>query len=379
MNELLAAFLKALVNSSFNFCFCLIFTIILARLLPLRSPHFRYVLFFIPLVKLWYDFSSQLVSSSLMPSVHLPGSGGALDLCFFMGLGSSGLSLWSLIFSCIMGTHAISMGDLALMMIGSQWSSLLIFGWASVALFLIARRNAHYVSYIRNLICHSYEDEGLTAAMKGLIGNASSVLRLLKPRIMLSPIIKTPMVIGVLNPRILIPTGLLGTIEEPALYTIVTHELCHIRRGDNLVNYLFSLTKDLFFFLLPLSYLITLLNLERERICDRMTVGEEKERVFHFARALLCVAEMSLKVTGTTSDHAFAASSLYRPGKKELLSRVSEIVSLPEENRGIFDNGYMYAIISILIFKLLIGVSFFASSEIVSTTACAAMRIVVIA
>jgi beta-lactamase regulating signal transducer with metallopeptidase domain len=379
MNDITAAFLKALINSSINFCFCIAFIALLVKLLPVRNPSFRYSLFLIPLIKLWYDFSSQIMTSGLSSSTLQPMHGGALDLCFFVGLGSNGLSLWSLIFSCILGTHAISMGDLALLVMGSGWTSLLLGAWAITAFLLILKRNLHYFQCIRNLVRDSHEDVELTAMMNDLSEQRGGALSWLRPRIMLSPSITTPMVMGVISPRILIPLELYRSSDKPALLTIITHELSHVVRWDNLVNHFFSFSRDLFFFLVPLMYLLRLLNLERERICDRMTIGEGKEQALHFARALLSVAELSIKRPQGIPDPAFVASSLYRPGKKELLSRVSEIVSLSDEGRGIFDNRFVYGIMSIIIFKLLIGVSFFASSELVSTTACAAMRIVVMA
>src|SRR5690606_10654622 len=59
--------------------------------------------------------------------------------------------------------------------------------------------------------------------------------------------ITSPIVIGVLKPMILVPTGMLTGLSTEQLETIFLHELAHIRRYDYLANVVQSLMECIFF------------------------------------------------------------------------------------------------------------------------------------
>jgi beta-lactamase regulating signal transducer with metallopeptidase domain len=66
-------------------------------------------------------------------------------------------------------------------------------------------------------------------------------------KLMQSNRIETPIVAGWLNPLILVPTSVFFQMNPQQLETILAHELIHIRRYDNLVNFAQSSIEILFF------------------------------------------------------------------------------------------------------------------------------------
>ena len=95
-----------------------------------------------------------------------------------------------------------------------------------------------------------------------------------------------PGVFGIIRPRILIPGDFLTRMSEPELETIYVHELCHVRRRDNLSSALHALVHALFWFH-PAAWLIRAKLLdERERACDEHVVACGKNAEV-YARSIL--------------------------------------------------------------------------------------------
>jgi len=77
-----------------------------------------------------------------------------------------------------------------------------------------------------------------------------------------------PGVVGIFRSVLLLPTGILEHLAPKQLELILTHELGHVRRGDNLTATIHMLVEGVFWFH-PLVWLISAkLMEERERACD---------------------------------------------------------------------------------------------------------------
>ena len=88
-----------------------------------------------------------------------------------------------------------------------------------------------------------------------------------------------PGVFGILRPVLLLPKGILERLQPAQLRAIVAHEMCHVRRRDNLTFALHMITQAVFWFH-PLSWWIgSRLIEERERACDEavLEAGGEAE------------------------------------------------------------------------------------------------------
>ncbi|SPE30528.1 conserved membrane hypothetical protein [Candidatus Sulfopaludibacter sp. SbA3] len=95
--------------------------------------------------------------------------------------------------------------------------------------------------------------------------------------VMDSPALLEPCVFGIFRPVLLLPHGIRERLTRDQLEAILLHELCHVRRRDNLAAALHMVVETLFWFC-PLVYWIGRRMMdEREIACD--------EEVLHAIRA----------------------------------------------------------------------------------------------
>jgi uncharacterized protein (TIGR03435 family) len=97
-----------------------------------------------------------------------------------------------------------------------------------------------------------------------------------------------PGVFGIFRPVLVLPAGITAHLDESQLEAIVTHEIAHIRRRDNLFAAIHMLVEALFWFHPLVWWLGARLVEERERACD--------EDVLHQGFAPQSYAESVLKV-----------------------------------------------------------------------------------
>ena len=113
-----------------------------------------------------------------------------------------------------------------------------------------------------------------------------------------------PGVVGWQSPVLLMPAGIEQHLTPPQLKTVVAHELCHVRRQDNLTAAVHMLVEALFWFHPGVWWIGSRLVDERERACDEevlRTVGEPglyAEAILNVCKQyvespLVCVAGVS--------------------------------------------------------------------------------------
>ncbi len=83
-----------------------------------------------------------------------------------------------------------------------------------------------------------------------------------------SPARMEPGVFGIRKPVLWLPEGITKYLSQEQLETVVAHELCHVRRRDNLTAALHMLVEAIFWFYPPVWWIRTRLIEERERACD---------------------------------------------------------------------------------------------------------------
>ena len=105
-----------------------------------------------------------------------------------------------------------------------------------------------------------------------------------------SPSIRSPMVLGVLRPVILVPADLVDRVRTDELSLVLMHELAHVRRCDNLVLLLQRLVTAALFFHPAVWLCGRMLRREAERACDDLVVCATG-RPEAYARGLTLVAE----------------------------------------------------------------------------------------
>ena len=90
-----------------------------------------------------------------------------------------------------------------------------------------------------------------------------------------------PGVFGIRKPVLWLPEGIAKYLSQEQLEAVVAHELCHVRRRDNLTAALHMLVEAIFWFYPPVWWIRTRLIEERERACDKaVLMGGSAARVY---------------------------------------------------------------------------------------------------
>jgi TonB family protein len=89
----------------------------------------------------------------------------------------------------------------------------------------------------------------------------------------LSPAQLEPGLVGIFRSVLLLPEGITDRLTPAELQAVVVHEVCHMRRRDNLIAALHMLVEALFWFWPPVWWLGARLIAERERACDEAVLA----------------------------------------------------------------------------------------------------------
>jgi len=121
-------------------------------------------------------------------------------------------------------------------------------------------------------------------------------------RLLQSPHVEVPLVVGWLRPVILLPVCVATGFPPQQLEAILAHELAHIRRHDYLINLLQNLSETVFFYHPALWWASAVVRREREHCCDELAARALGDRA-QYGRALLALEELR----GTTPSLALGA------------------------------------------------------------------------
>lgn len=116
-----------------------------------------------------------------------------------------------------------------------------------------------------------------------------------------SPTRLEPGVFGIHKPVLLLPEGIADVLAPRQLEAILAHELCHVRRRDNLTAAIHLLAETIFWFFPLLWWIRTRLVEERERACD--------EEVLRLGTEPRAYAEGILKVCGFYLESRIACAA----------------------------------------------------------------------
>jgi beta-lactamase regulating signal transducer with metallopeptidase domain len=112
-------------------------------------------------------------------------------------------------------------------------------------------------------------------------------------QVMFGPQRFEPGVFGIFRPVLLLPEGITDRLSPAELQAVLAHELCHVRRGDNLAMTIHMVVEALFWFH-PLVWFIKLRLIdEQERACDEevLRLGADPQV---YAESILKVCEFCL-------------------------------------------------------------------------------------
>jgi GWxTD domain-containing protein len=104
-------------------------------------------------------------------------------------------------------------------------------------------------------------------------------------RLLVSPLVHVPTVIGWLRPVILVPVESLTGLPPELFTALLAHELAHIRRQDYLASILQSITEAVLFYHPAVWWISEQIRAEREACCDDLAVAASGD-LLTYARAL---------------------------------------------------------------------------------------------
>ncbi len=109
--------------------------------------------------------------------------------------------------------------------------------------------------------------------------------------IRVSPLHVGPAVVGILRPVLLFPEGITKRLTPSEMETVLVHELCHIRRRDNLFAAIHLVVEAVFWFHPLVWWIGARLVEEREQACDEevLRLGSHPET---YADAILSVCKL---------------------------------------------------------------------------------------
>jgi len=144
-----------------------------------------------------------------------------------------------------------------------------------------------------------------------------------------SPCISSPMMIGLIKPQILLPTG---EFAEDELRFILKHELVHYKRNDMLYKFLVFVATAIHWFN-PVVYLVArAANVLCETSCDAEVVRNTNEDTRQqYSETIIGVVKYRSKTKLST-----AFSTNFYGGKKGMKNRISSIMDMSKKKTGVF-------------------------------------------
>ena len=112
--------------------------------------------------------------------------------------------------------------------------------------------------------------------------------------VMSSPARVEPGVFGIGNPVLLLPEGISDHLTIPQLNAVISHELCHVRRRDNLTGAIHMAVEAIFWFHPLMWWIRTRLIDERERACDEEVLRSANDPLA-YAEGILNVCRLYLE------------------------------------------------------------------------------------
>lgn len=141
--------------------------------------------------------------------------------------------------------------------------------------------------------------------------------------VMSSPALFEPGVFGIRRPVLLLPEGISNRLTPDQLKAILAHELCHVRRRDNLAAAVHMLVEALFWFHPLVWWIGARLVWERERACDEevLRLGNEPQA---YAEGILNVCKFYIESPLACASGVTGA---------DLKKRIEAIMTAPASHR----------------------------------------------
>ncbi|HEY4361499.1 MAG TPA: M56 family metallopeptidase [Bryobacteraceae bacterium] len=168
-----------------------------------------------------------------------------------------------------------------------------------------------------------------------------------------SPAFIEPGVFGVFRPVLLLPEGIFRHLTQEQWKAVVAHELCHVRRRDNLVGLLQMLVETVFWFHPLTWWLGKRIFQERELACDEevLSLGNPPRA---YAQGILKICELYLE-SPLPCVAGVSGSNLRKRIEAILNGRIAK--SLNAGKKGLLAAAGLFAVAAPVVIGLLHGVT----------------------
>lgn len=176
--------------------------------------------------------------------------------------------------------------------------------------------------------------------------------------------VSSPILVGILQPAILLPPALVTGLSPQQLEMILLHELAHVRRWDNLLNFLQRVVESLLFFHPAVWIVSRWVRQERELCCDDMVMSHLGQRE-SYAETLLAIAHtVSVRGKARPPVVALPAGAVSAAAQNHLRLRIRRILTREEETMQV-----SRSLVAATAVALLTGLALRASFELPGTLA----------
>ena len=139
----------------------------------------------------------------------------------------------------------------------------------------------------------------------------------------------SPFLLGLWQPRIVIPQTLLRELSSDEMHDVLTHELVHWQRRDPWVGWIQFIAQTLFWFHPLVWWSNNQLRHQRECVCDEISLGEGQRDPKQYGETIVRV----LTVARGMSPVAGGMIGVFEKGSK-LQNRVEKIMNYEPTKRG---------------------------------------------
>jgi bla regulator protein BlaR1 len=202
----------------------------------------------------------------------------------------------------------------------ARWTPmyLLVLVWLSGAVVMMSlsvREQMRFTARVRG------EPEIRSADILRLFETCQLEMKVRRPvKLVETKQIAMPTLLGVMRPKLLLPTSMLQTLEANELRHIFLHELAHVKRRDISLNLLTVLLLALHWFNPLLWYAVSQMKRDQEVACDALALKHlSSEHYKDYARTLLKLLET------LTDPIRVAGAAGISSSKKEMKRRITMI------------------------------------------------------
>jgi uncharacterized protein (TIGR03435 family) len=130
--------------------------------------------------------------------------------------------------------------------------------------------------------------------IRASIRSSSRAALLAEVPVLSSPCLLEPGIFGIFHPVLLLPHGIEERLSPAQLVAIIAHEMCHVRRRDNLTAAMHMVVEAIFWFHPAVWWIKTRLLEEREQACDEIVLRSGNEAEV-YAESILQVCKFCIE------------------------------------------------------------------------------------